>query len=72
VYYPRGRVCINVNKKKTPYFKTYQSLRQGDPLSPILFNLVTEVLAILMTKAARKGLLKRVMSHIIPEEVTHI
>jgi hypothetical protein len=44
----------------------------GDPLSPMMFNIVAEVLAVMMTKAAGKGMVKGVMSHIIPEGVTHI
>jgi hypothetical protein len=47
-----GKVCINVNGERTSFFNTYQGLRQGDPLSPFLFNLVVEVLATLMRKAA--------------------
>ena len=28
-----GRVCVNVNGHRGQYFRTYQGLRQGDPLS---------------------------------------
>jgi len=35
-----GSVAINVNDQVGPYFQTKKGLRQGDPLSPILFNLV--------------------------------
>jgi len=29
-----GRVCVNVNGQRGGYFRTYQGLHQGDPLSP--------------------------------------
>ena len=47
-----GKVCINVNGERSPYFKTFRCLRQGDPLSPILFNLVAGALGVLLGKAA--------------------
>jgi len=28
-----GRVCVNINGQRGGYFRTYQGLRQGDPLS---------------------------------------
>ena len=28
-----GRVCVNINRQRGGYFRTYQGLRQGDPLS---------------------------------------
>jgi hypothetical protein len=61
-----------VNGSRTEFFNTYKGLRQGDPLSLILFNLVSEVLASLLRKAASRGLIKGVMSHLIPEGTTHI
>jgi hypothetical protein len=67
-----GHVCINVNGERTQNFRTYQGLRQGDPLSPILFNLVTDVLSTLMRKASNQGNIKGVMTHLIPEGITHI
>jgi hypothetical protein len=37
-----------------------------------LFNLVAEVLATLLRKASNLGMIKGVMSHLIPEGITHI
>jgi hypothetical protein len=67
-----GQVCINVNGERTQYFRTYQGLRQEYPFSPLLFNLVAEVLAILLRKASNLRMIKGVMSHLIPEGITHI
>jgi hypothetical protein len=67
-----GHVCINKNGQRTQNFRTYQGLRQGDPLSPILFNLVADVLSTLMRKASNQGKLKGVMTHLIPEGITHM
>jgi hypothetical protein len=64
-------VCININGERTQYFNTY-GLRQGDPLSPILFNIVAEVLATLMRRAAEQGKVRGVMSHLVPEGIAHI
>jgi hypothetical protein len=67
-----GKVCINVNGVRTPFLKTYQGLRQGGPLSSFLFNLVAEVLATLMRRASRPGKVRGVLTHLIPEGITHI
>jgi hypothetical protein len=66
------RVCINTNRERSQYFRTYYGLRQGDPLSPILFNLVANVLGTLMRKAAKKNKIKGLMTHLIEEGITHI
>jgi hypothetical protein len=58
-------VCVNVNGERSQYFRTYQGLRQGDPLSPILFNLVVDVLRSLMRKAAKKNKIMGLMTHLI-------
>jgi hypothetical protein len=68
----QGGVCININGERTQNFNTYQGLRQGDPLSPLLFNLVAEVLATLLRKASSQGKIKGVLSHLIPEGISHI
>jgi hypothetical protein len=47
----RGSVGVKVNDDIGHYFQTYKGLRQGDPISPILFNLVADMLAILIARA---------------------
>jgi hypothetical protein len=44
----RRSVGIKVNDDIGHYFETKKGLRQGDQLSPTLFNRITDMLAILM------------------------
>jgi hypothetical protein len=65
-------VCTNMNGGENSIFRTFQGLREGDPLSPILFNLVAGTLSSLMTRTVEKGMLRGVVSHLIPGGITHI
>ena len=47
----RGSVGIKVNEKIGRTFQTRKGIRQGAPLSPTLFNLVADMLAILISRA---------------------
>ena len=47
----KGSVGIIVNDDIGHYFQTHKGLRQGDPMSPILFNIVVDMLAILIGRA---------------------
>lgn len=51
-----GRVMIKVNNNVGPYFKTHKGLRQGDPLSPLFFDIAADASAILIEKAKKSRL----------------
>ena len=40
----KGSVGIKVNDDVGHYFQTHKGLRQGDPMSPIIFNIVVDML----------------------------
>jgi hypothetical protein len=67
-----GRVCVNVNGTNGPYFRTYRGLRQGDPLSPLMFNLVADAMDHILTRARVKGHIRGVVPHLVHGGLTHL
>ena len=55
IFVTGGSVAIKVNDDIGHYFQTKKGLRQGDPMSPVLFNIVTGMLAILIDRAKQNG-----------------
>jgi hypothetical protein len=51
----RGSVGIRVNEDTGHYFQTRKGMHQGDPLSPIFFNIVADMLAIMINIAKEDG-----------------
>jgi hypothetical protein len=61
----KGSVGIRVNNDIGHYFQTKKGLRQGDPLSPILFNIVADMLAILINRAKEDGQVSGLIPHLV-------
>jgi hypothetical protein len=61
-----GKVCVNINGERTDFFRTFRGLRQGDPLSPLLFNLVSDALAAMFDSAKKRGVLSGLVPNIFP------
>jgi hypothetical protein len=51
----KGSVGVCLNGDESSFFKTGKGLRQGDPLSPLLFNLVSDVLTKMLLKGENLG-----------------
>jgi hypothetical protein len=53
-----GTLSVQVNGTIGSYFKSGKGVRQGDPLSPLLFNLAVDGLAKMIHKDQENGLIK--------------
>jgi hypothetical protein len=62
-----GGVGIKVNDEISPYFQTKCGLRQGDPMSPILFNIVADMLALPINRAKVNGQIRGVIPHLVDD-----
>jgi hypothetical protein len=60
-----GSVVIKVNDDIGHFFQTKKGLRQGDPLSPMLFNIVADMLAIMIERAKLDGQIEGVIPHLV-------
>jgi hypothetical protein len=50
-----GSISVRINDENSSYFRPGKGLRQGDPISPLLFNLVVDIFTRMLIKAAQKG-----------------
>jgi hypothetical protein len=67
-----GKVGININGNDGHFFNTYKGLRQGDPLSPLLFNLVSDALATMFENAKMARPIRGLVSNLIEGGLTHL
>jgi hypothetical protein len=63
----KGSVCVQVNDDLGHFFQTKKGLRQGDPLSRILFNLVADMLAVLIERSKGMGFLDGLVPHLVED-----
>jgi hypothetical protein len=68
----RGSVAANVNNNVGHYFQIRKEVRQGDPLSPILFNTVVDMLAIFISRAKEVEQIQGVVPHLVDEGLSII
>jgi hypothetical protein len=64
-----GTLSVKTNNSMGSYFKSRKGVRQGDPLSPLLFNLAADCLTKMVQTAQRNGLIKGLMNDIIPSGI---
>ena len=62
-----GSVRIKVNDEIGPYFLTKRGLHQGDSMSPILFNIVADMLALIIKRAKDDGQIRGVVPHLLDD-----
>ena len=67
-----GKVCININGEQGEYFRTFKGLRQGDPLSPLLFDAIADALGTMIGAAKEAGHLRGLVPHLIEGGITHL
>jgi hypothetical protein len=61
----KGSVGVKVNDNNGQYFLTKKGLRQGDSLSHMLFNLIGDMLSILINRAKEDGQIKGLVPHLV-------
>jgi hypothetical protein len=53
-----SKLSVLINGSPSKEFSVWRGLCQGDPISPILFDIVAEGLSVLFQKASRGNVLK--------------
>lgn len=62
-----GSVGVSINNVDGNFFHTGKGSRKGDPLSPILFNLVVDVFTKMLQKASNNDLIIKRLGEILVE-----
>jgi hypothetical protein len=65
-----GHVGRTMNDTVCQKFQTKKGVRQDDPYSPILFNIVVDILAILINRAKGEWQLSGVIPHLVDDDLS--
>jgi hypothetical protein len=61
-----GTVLVKINNELGPHFTSHKGVRQGDPLSPLVFNIAADVLTRMVLSAQQNDLVTGLIDHLIP------
>jgi hypothetical protein len=64
-----GTVAVKINGQLGSYFQSYKGVRQGDHLSPLLFNVVADCMTHMVMQAQQNSLISGLIPHLIPNGV---
>jgi hypothetical protein len=64
-----GSIAIKINDANSGYFRPGKGLRQGDPLSPLLFNLVADVFTRILIRDAKRDHITGLLNSLYPEVI---
>lgn len=67
-----GTVSVKVNDTNGSYFKSERGVRQGDPLSPFLFNIAADTLAKMISLAQKNKLIQGLVPEYIENGVANL
>ena len=67
-----GTIGVKLNDTVSSYFVSHKEVRQGDPLSPILFNFVADCMGRMVRKAQKSGLITSLAGNLIPNGVVSL
>ena len=66
------QTAIPINGEVGSFFCNKRGVRQGEPLSPLLFNFVVDAMDVLLNKTKEYGHIVGIVPHFIPGGVTHL
>ena len=61
----KGGVGIKVNDDMGHYFQTHKGLRQEDSMSPVMFDIVADMLAVVIGWAKENGQVGALVPHLV-------
>lgn len=67
-----GKVCIDFNGERGEYFRNFKGLRQGDPLSLLLFNIIADALSAMLSRASKAKIIHGLVPHLVEGGLTYL